>query len=736
MHYPLFLLWFFQVIFQPPGIGGWKSYTAFNSISDITYAHNKIWVASEGGLFYFTPGNNDITAVTNAEGLAGNNVTALTVDSLGNVWAGLNNGLLNYTAGPGKKWERIVADPKPFELFDLVASGDRIFLGTGFGISEFIISKKEIKASFRNLGQFPRNTPVYRLWLDGETLWAGTDLGIARASINAANLQDPQFWTNYSTSEGLPSKKVRGFARIGGNIFTATSGGVARWSNGIWIVDGLSGTEVWDLSVQGNALYAGTEYNVYRRDNSGLWSQVGSTRYGVVNVFSDPSGKLWIGSRDEGLFSLNENQNKWESVSPNSPAGNSFASMAVDQNEVLWVAAGNSGNKGLYRYDGKTWNNFREPQGLPAGNVTSVTVDATNRIWCGTPGRGAFVFSSPDGLLIQGLAVFDSTKKRLTGSDTPNFIIVDDIAVDGNGVVWLLNRFANNGRAVVAVKPGKSWNESEWNYFSTGDGLVSNQVSAITFDDKNNVWIGTTDGSGLSVLNYKGTLSNKTDDLWTTYRTIEGLSDNSVNYLTKDRLGYIWIATPNGINYWDGTKIRVIFGLIDSYVNTILVDPSNNKWFGTNGGLSMVDRDNYKWAHYTTGNSPLVDEQVLSLAMNEKTGDLYIGTGKGLSYVHTPFNNKQAGGNALVGFPNPFLLSETDQLIIGSVEAGSTVKVYTSTGRLVRSLTEEKGEVAGSQAFWDGKDTDKKMVGSGIYIIVAYTHDGEVRKGKVAVIRP
>lgn len=279
---------------------------------------------------------------------------------------------------------------------------------------------------------------------------------------------------------------------------------------------------------------------------------------------------------------------------------------------------GHAGGNGIYRYHEGEWRNFNVRDGLPSGNVTSIAVDDENRIWCGTPGKGAFVFSSTGGSAIEILGVFDQTNK-LTGSDTPSFVIVDDIGVDANGVIWLLNRFANNGRAVVAVDASAGLDNAVWTCFP-----LTKDWRPIRFRRYPST-IRETYGSALPpapdspMLNYNTTLSDKSDDTWTTYRTTNGLASNVINFLTKDQNGYIWIATPMGANYWDGTAIRSLTGLIDSNVETVAVDPLNNKWFGTHGGLTMVDCDNYRFAHFTSLSSPLVDDEILSI-VNGETG--------------------------------------------------------------------------------------------------------------------
>lgn len=92
--------------------------------------------------------------------------------------------------------------------------------------------------------------------------------------------------------------------------------------------------------------------------------------------------------------------------------------------------------------------------------------------------------------------------------------------------------------------------------------------------------------------------------------------------------------------------------------------------------------------------------------------------------------------NNLSVYPNPFIPGENSEgLVIGDLEKDSSVKIYSVNGRLVKYITVESGELFGSKAFWDGKDEDGNPVSSGVYLLIAYTEDGKIKKGKVAVIR-
>lgn len=77
--------------------------------------------------------------------------------------------------------------------------------------------------------------------------------------------------------------------------------------------------------------------------------------------------------------------------------------------------------------------------------------------------------------------------------------------------------------------------------------------------------------------------------------TIEnGLSDNRVNCVYKDRSGYIWIGTRNGLNRYDGHAFRIFRpssgnSISNEIINSITEDNSGNIWVGTMNGLNKYD---------------------------------------------------------------------------------------------------------------------------------------------------
>lgn len=94
----------------------------------------------------------------------------------------------------------------------------------------------------------------------------------------------------------------------------------------------------------------------------------------------------------------------------------------------------------------------------------------------------------------------------------------------------------------------------------------------------------------------------------------EGLSQNSVYCTMQDRQGFIWMGTGDGLNRFDGKKIKIFrpkendtsgFFLPGTIINSnILEDRFDQLWFSTNKGLVKMDKKTDKFALIKEANSP------------------------------------------------------------------------------------------------------------------------------------
>jgi len=85
-------------------------------------------------------------------------------------------------------------------------------------------------------------------------------------------------------------------------------------------------------------------------------------------------------------------------------------------------------------------------------------------------------------------------------------------------------------------------------------------------------------------------------------KTKEGLSDNQVNCILKDSKGFLWFGNRNGLNRYDGSKIKIFqhdksdsFSIPNNYVLTIEEDYHKRLWIRTFSGMVIFDPSTEKF---------------------------------------------------------------------------------------------------------------------------------------------
>ena len=120
------------------------------------------------------------------------------------------------------------------------------------------------------------------------------------------------------------------------------------------------------------------------------------------------------------------------------------------------------------------------------------------------------------------------------------------------------------------------------------------------------------------------------------------------------------------------------------------------------------------------------------MAINPKTGELFIGTDKGLcSYMSdAAVANETMTTENVYAYPNPVRPEYTGPITIVGLSYDADVKIVTSNGVLVN-----KGRSNGGTYVWNGCDQKGKRVASGVYMVQTATQTGD--KGtvcKVAIV--
>ena len=155
-------------------------------------------------------------------------------------------------------------------------------------------------------------------------------------------------------------------------------------------------------------------------------------------------------------------------------------------------------------------------------------------------------------------------------------------------------------------------------------------------------------------------------------------------------------------------------------ITALAIDGGNRKWIGTRNGLFLIAGDeNEEVAHFTTQNSPLASNEVLDIAINGVTGEVFIAQEEGIvSYRAVGTEAEATHGTALV-FPNPVPPAYSGQITISGLARDASVKITDISGKLVY----ETRSVGGAAA-WNGFDYHGRRAQPGIYLVFSASADG------------
>ncbi len=121
----------------------------------------------------------------------------------------------------------------------------------------------------------------------------------------------------------------------------------------------------------------------------------------------------------------------------------------------------------------------------------------------------------------------------------------------------------------------------------------------------------------------------------------QGLSQSSVFAIAQDQKGFMWFATQDGLNRYDGYSFAHFShddhdsaSLSDNYVNALMVDHAGGLWAGTRGGgLDRYLRKAGRFARYRYSSRDahsLGNDEVRCL-YEDRAGTVWIGTSNGLN---------------------------------------------------------------------------------------------------------
>jgi hypothetical protein len=765
MKYALFLLGFILSLtgFTQSRTGVWKDYYSFTNASRIADAGDKIFCATDGGLFYLVKSDNSLHKISTENGLSDVGIRTLAWNDSrklllvayenSNIDLILEKKIINLNDIKRK----LLSGDKT--IYNVIFQGNEAFLACGFGIVDIDLDKSEIKGTYI-IGELGTQVKVFDLESDGQFIYAATETGIFSADLTNSNLLDYRSWKRNNIIPHF-SEKFSHLARFnnqliavytrdqwdGDEAYLYKDGSWKRVLQNVSYFNNIRVNEKY-LTVTGREdlfLYDISLNNVGKINQYIIGNQIISPIQPKDAVFST-DGSAWIA--DYAYSLIHFSGQKFEQNLPMGPLSNAVFSLTTFQNE-LWSTQG-----------GRTdpWNNqFRAPlfQHLKEGqwtyfskkeypemtgfyDVVQVVVDPskTNHVFAASWGGGVLEFS--ENKLIKRYNNQNSPlETALPEKPLDPYTRIGGMAFDKNNTLWITNSQSSKG--LHSLNTNGEWKSYELPEIA-GQQFTIGQIIVTRNNDK---WIIVPRGRDVYVVN--SDVSKKKYLAVTSYFN-NGEQEifnrmNDVYSIAEDLNGEIWIGTsmgvavfPNPSGVWKESSfyayqpsLELNDGLYHPLLETetvtsIIVDGANRKWLGTkNSGIYLVSEQGDKEiSHFTVENSPLISNTIICMALNETTGELYIGTDKGLVSYQGDAPRGTTDFSDVYVYPNPVRESFTGDITITGLLKDTDVRITDIAGNLVY-----KGISLGRNLTWDGRNLNGKKVSTGVYIIFCAGASGE-----------
>ena len=313
-----------------------------------------------------------------------------------------------------------------------------------------------------------------------------------------------------------------------------------------------------------------------------------------------------------------------------------------------------------------------------------------------------------------------------------HYVRVSGLDFDAAGNLWTVSAGVND--VIQVLQPDGNWvtlRDLPISYSPTTGSLLflSNGLLVANIPRASN--------AGIFIMDNNGTL-DASDDTYNLYSTLvstqgEALSASEFYCITEDKMGSLWVGTNIGpvigYNTSDGYRFNriVLFDESDyllngERVNCIAVDGGNRKWIGTqNSGVFLVSEDGTEvLENFTTENSPLFSDCIQSIAIHPQTGEVFIGTDKGIISYQGDATEGSEDYTSVHAYPNPVRPDFDDKVIITGLMDQSEVKITDLAGNLIYRST-----CIGGQLTWDCRNAQGRRVATGVYLVLAATPDAK-----------
>ncbi len=554
-------------------------------------------------------------------------------------------------------------------------------------------------------------------------MWFGTFGG----SITVYNGITSKYIT---PNEGLPHHSILElYTAKNGNIWIGTANGLAYY-NGIEIINPLpeisygirsivlddnenvwfagdSGTYFYDWknlkkisesSSIKNEIFIDNEGIIYYATKEGFVKNLNNKETLLIDskiiavraIFQDSNDNIWVGTSD-GLYKIYSNLVLYFNKNSGLPE-NSITDITEDNDKNIWISTEESG---ISIYNGGSFVNISEEQGIGFNYVMSLYTDYHKNVWLGIDGKGTYLFKGFKFKQMEFSSYFENNFIMAVYVENQNKIW---LGTDGDGIIIIENGFVKRLTTTNGLVDDhvyfitKDLNENYW--FATNEGLSkydgnkfinfkedkigTNDLMTLHVDKQNNLWVGS-NGEGIikmtdkEIFMYGAAQKNfnaytcwdifedTNGDLYFStenglykitgsdtihYSQEQGLNDLNLGSIGKDTNGIFWIGTDSGISRFDGNNFKNYSksdGLSSNMSYITCITPNGKLISGNEKGIDIIEYTDS--GEITSVKFLGKDDGFLGVECNfnaydfDTIGNMYIGTMSGLMIYNTNSSN-------------------------------------------------------------------------------------------------
>lgn len=754
------------------GIGDWNIYLAYHDATYNIPVGKTVYSLHSGNLLEYDTETTEVRLYSKLTGLSDRNIVSMGYSTACRTLVLVyDNGNIDLLEAGGNvvnvpQLRNVVAN---LTVNQVCVEGSEAYIATSEGLARLDLERGELR-NFYKWGIAVYCAAVF----DGK-LFMGTANDMRSCPL-AANLADPLLWT---VELSRPAVSMMVFADA---LYYSLGSGVAdeplTW--GLWryekVPDGtyaatqLTWLPYQKLCAAGNQAIISFDKNIAFINADAPTRLTGATTLETdFNYLSRATdGTYWASNGTEGLQACGMESGKLV------PRGAAIGGYGPEQDLCyymryhggrLLVAGGRLDPFDLVHYEpmlaayeDNGWRHFQKngisaETGVPYRDLTCLVQDPKDPSHHFASAGGTGLYEFRDFRFVKHYGQANSTLRSATADGkNPNYVRVDGLCYDAAGNLWMVNSGVDT--ALHVLRPGGTWKGVYSDRLRKAPTLEKTLI-----DQGGRLWVasrrsaGDHDG-GLFCLDYNATVDNATDDVSMFRSSVTNQDGTSyklegVYSLAEDHDGAIWVGSAVGlfvVSYpeeWNSGNFRITqikvprndgtnyadYLLNGVAITAIAVDGANRKWIGTDeSGLYLVSADGLETIHhFTADNSPLLSNCIYSIAPNEATGEVMIGTDKGLcSYMSDASAPAETlDKNQIKVYPNPVRPEFHGNVTVTGLTAGADVKVTTTGGQVVAA-----GTSVGGTYQWDVRDLRGQRVAAGVYFIMVATADG--KKGVTA----